>query len=287
MGKSSPRPPQIINPGASAATQATFNVEAAQQQRALNMMNQETPQGSIRFEPTGEETLGIPGYKAVQELSPTQQSLYDLGNVAAQRYGEIGTSQLENVAEKFETPFSVAGLGPPPAVNEATRTASRDAIIARLQPQMDRDRGILETSLINRGFAPESVGYDTQLDQANRARNDMYLAADARAGAEMAQQYGLEANVRDRAINEELMQRNIPLNELAALMGGAAPQAPSFVPTPQGAIAAPDFMGAEFGAANQAQNRYNQQMAMNREHLGGLYGLGAAGAQAAGWKWGS
>jgi hypothetical protein len=290
--------PVIVNPQESATGQAAFNEEAALKQRALNMVDQYTPQGSTTYAPTGEEVEGIPQYKVTQTLSPEQQSLYDMSTRLSQQYGDIGESQLGKVAGSLSDPFSLESLGAAPTINEDVRTQTLANMMARQQPQLAADRAALETSLANQGFMVGTEGYNTAMDERNRALNDMYLAADLGAGSEMASQYGLEAGARDRAINEMLMQRNQPMSELSALMAGSQPSSPQFLPTPQGSIAAPDFMGAQYGSANMQnqynQNLYNQQMAQQQAGLQGLYGLGGAGLGAAagtyggqGWTWGA
>ena len=162
---------------------------------------------------------------------------------------------------------------------------------------MDRDRAALETQLAIQGFMAGTEGYNSAMDERNRAINDLYLGADIGAGAEMANMYSLESTARDKAINEMLMQRNQPMSELSALMSGSQPTSPQFLPSPQGSIAAPDFMGAQYGSANMQntanQNAYNQQMGQYNANMQGLYGLGGAGLYAAGgtyggggWTWG-
>jgi hypothetical protein len=293
MGKSKPSAPApvVVNPQQSAASQATFNKDAALQQRALNMVDQYTPQGSIKYEATGQDVEGIPQYKVTQSLSPEQQGLYDSSNRLSQQYADIGESQLGKVGAKLSDPFSLDSLGAAPTINAQTRTDTLAKMMQRQQPQMDRDRASLETSLANQGFAVGSAGYNNAMDERNRAMNDMYLGADLGASSEMANMYGLESAARDRSINEMVMQRNQPMSELSAFMSGSQPSSPKFLPTTQGSIQAPDFMGAQYGSAaaqNAAkQNAYNQQMGQSNAAMQGLYGLGSAAIGAGGYKWGN
>lgn len=286
--KGSPAP-VVVDAGASAMGQATFNKDAALQQRSLNMVDQYTPQGSLTYEKTGTEEGGIPGMKQTTTYSPEQQKLYDTSIGLQQKYGDIGATQLGAVQSKLESPFSLDSLGAAPTINEATRTATRDAMLARLQPQMDKDRAALETQLANQGFVSGTQGYNTAMDERNRAVNDLYLGADVSAGSEMANMYGLQSSQRDKAINEILMQRNQPLSELASFMSGSQPTNPSFVGTPQGSVAAPDFQSAQLYNAN-AQNTANQNSYNN--NMQGLYGIAGAAAgntgytKAGGWTWG-
>lgn len=291
MGKSNPTPPApvVVNAGASAAEQAALNQEAAAQQMALNTMNQYTPYGSLEYNRVG-TVDGVPDYEAVQTLSPEQQALYDSSTRLKQQYGDIGETQLGRVQGRLSDPFSISSFGPAPVVNEETRRATLEAMRERANPQFDRERDALETRLANQGFARGSEAFDAETGQLGRTMNDFELAAQAQAGNEMARMYSLESNARDRAINEALMERNQPLSELASLMSGSQPTGPSFVNTPQGQIAAPDFMGAELANA-QMQNQLNQsnyQSQMeNRGGLGSILGPMAqfAGATSA-WKWG-
>ena len=282
--------PVVIDPQQSATQQAAFNKEAGLQQRSLNLMDQYSPQGSVTFEETGAEREGIPGMKVTQTLSPEQQGLYDTSTRLAQQYGDIGEAQLGQVAGTLSDPFTTAGLGAAPTPDAAYRETTIANILARQQPRMDAERAALETSLANQGFVAGTQGYDTAMDERNRAMTDLGLAADLAAGGEMSQQYGLEASARDRAVNELLLQRQQPLGELASLMSGSQPTAPQFLSTPQGGISSPDFQGIQAQSVAQqnqmAQNAYNNQ-------LQGLYGLGAAGLGAAGrtyggqgWQWG-
>ena len=295
MGKSAPdpQPPVIVNPGATAGQQATFNRDTALQQRALNMVDQRTPQGSLTYEPTGTERVeGIPDYRAKTEMSPEQQGLYDTGIELSSLYGSTAKDQLTDVSDTLRTAVDFESLGAAPDPNEAYRTQIINSMLARHQPQADRDRQALETSLANQGFVVGSENYNSAMDERNRAETDFSLAAQAAGGNEMSRMYGLEAGARDKRINEMLMQRNVPLTELAALTSGVAPSSPSFVPTPQGQIAAPDFMGAAYGSANQQnianQQQYAAQTGDYQAGLQGLYGMGAAGLGGwgrSGFKW--
>ena len=286
----SPPPPVVVNPGATAQQQAQYNRDAALEQRALNMVDQRTPRGNVTYEATGGERVeGIPDYRVTQTLSPAQQELTDLSDALSKKYGEIGNTQLDAVRSSLETPFSTGSLGAAPAINQGVRDQALERILARAQPQLDRDRAALETSLANRGFTAGTEAYDTEYDQFNRGITDFRLAADASAGNEMSRLFGLEASARDRAINELMMQRQQPLSELSAFASGAQPTAPSFVGTPQGQVAAPDYGGMAYGSANQqnaaAQNAFNAATGNYQQNLAGLYGMGSAGLQAAGWKW--
>ena len=275
-----PPAPRAPDPYATAAAQSAATKESAIAQAHMNQMNQITPRGKLEYAFRGLASDDTPQYQVTQTLSPAEQTKLDLTDQAAFKYGDIANTQLDAVQGKLSTPVSYAGLGAPPTVNEATRLATRDAILARLNPELDRRRAALDTRLANRGFAIGSEAYDTAIDEDNRSRNDMLLAADVQAGNEAARMYGLEAAGRDRAISEMLQERQVPLNEMATMMSGVPVQSPSFVPVPQTQIAAPDLMGATYASYTGQQDAYGRQLdrdlSARNAMVGGLFGLGSA-----------
>lgn len=70
--------------------------------------------------------------------------------------------------------------------NEFTTDRSRveQALFERMNPQLDRSRQQLETSLANRGIKLGSAAYDRALDESNRAATDARYGAILNAGAE-------------------------------------------------------------------------------------------------------
>jgi len=287
MGKSSPSPPPAPDPVRTAQAQAAANREASIASQEMSMVNQITPYGNMAYEQTGTSENNNPTYTATQTLSPEQQGLLDIENQVKQQYGDTANTQLANVSAKLSQPVDYTSLGAAPTANEATRTATRDSMLARMQPQMDQRRASLDTSLANQGFVVGSQGYNNAIDEANRSQNDMYLAADTQAGNEMARMYGLELSARNSAINEIMQQRNQPLNELSAMMAGAQVQGPQFVNAPNAQVAPTDIMGATYGSANIANQNYQTQMASGNSNRQGLYSLLGAGAQAGAYAWGA
>lgn len=76
------------------------------------------------------------------------------------------------------------------------------------------------------------------------------------------------------AINQALLERQIPLNEIIALMSGSQVQPPSFVNTAQTPVQGTDISGNIYANYQGAMNQYNQRVAQQNAMLGGLFGLG-------------
>jgi hypothetical protein len=279
-------PPPAPDPAATAAAQATANKEAAVAQSELNMINQYTPQGKVEYTQRGTSAEGTPQYSATQTYSPEQQALYDLTTQAGQKFGETANTQLDAVRGRLSQPLDFSGLGAAPTMSEATRQSVANSMYERLNPQFDRDRSALETQLANQGITMGSAAYNTAMDEINRSRNDARLAVDTQAGNEASRLFSLESAARDRAINEMVQQRQVPLNELSAMLSGSQVQGPQFVSVPTAQVNAPDIMGATYNAYNtqvQAGMANAQQQAAQRSAgTSGLYGLLGSGAMAAG-----
>lgn len=286
VSKSSPSPPPEPDPGAIASAQGAANKETAIAQARLNQVNEITPFGSSTYSPTGQSVDGIQQFQRTTVLDPAQQAILDKQNAVSLGLGDLSEDQLARISASVATPFDYAGMPAAPVADEASRKAAEDAIYgryaSRLDPQFKEREDQLATTLANQGIGIGSEAYKNEYDRLGRERTDAYQAAREAAvgagGAEQSRMFGLGATARDRAIQEELTKRGMPLNELAAMMGTSPGlTAPTFSPTPQTQIAPTDVTGAYALSQSAANNAYNQQMGRNNAAMGGLYGLGAAG----------
>ncbi|NIT58375.1 MAG: hypothetical protein GWN00_19755 [Aliifodinibius sp.] len=88
--------------------------------------------------------------------------------------------------------------------------------------------------------------------------------------------FGAGMDVHRQRIQDALLQRQIPLNELSAFRSGSQVQLPQFQAfAPQAPTAGPDYLGAgQMQSAYDLAN-YNAQLAQQNQLMGGLFGLGA------------
>jgi hypothetical protein len=98
------------------------------------------------------------------------------------------------------------------------------------------------------------------------------------AGAQQFNQDVQNANFantgRQQQIQEATYLRNLPLNDIAALLGtGGGVQQPQFSSVSQVGVAAPDYQGAVYNTFNAQQNQYNQAQANRSAGLGSIFGL--------------
>ena len=87
---------------------------------------------------------------------------------------------------------------------------------------------------------------------------------------------------QQQALAQAIQQRQMPLNEISALMSGSQIQNPQFGAYQGSNIAAAPIYGAAQQQAQNAQNTYNQQVAQQNANTGGLFQLGGSLLGAAG-----
>ncbi len=252
MGKQTA--PTAPSPQATAAAQTASNRETAITQAGLNAVNQVSPDGTSTWTQTGTWPDGTPKFQQTTALSGTNQQIYDAGQAAKLNLANVAQEQSGRLGGLLSQPFSLD--------NDAVESRITELANKRLQPELDRKRATLATTLANKGIKENSEAWKnawTLADQGeNDARNQLLL------------------NARQQAVSEALTARSTPINELLALSGQAQIATPTFAGTPQTGVAGTDIAGiTQQGYANQ-MNAYNQQQAGNQQLLGGLFGLGSS-----------
>ena len=223
---------------------------------------------------------GTPRYSATVTLSPEQQHILDLQNQAGIQYGETANQQLSQVRDRLAQPLDYSSLGEAPRADQAAWDTAYNALLKRNQPQADQRLAALETRLANQGIGYGSEAWQRAMDDYNRGQNDFGIAAQLAATGELGQRLNLEAVARDRAINEMIQQRQIPLNELAAMLSGSQVQSPNFVGTPQTQVGQTPIADSIYASYNGQMNAYNANLANQAANNQGLFGLLGAGADA-------
>lgn len=286
-----PSSPSSPTPKEMALAGNSTNISTALANTHLGQVNRIAPGGSLNFEQTGTYThrdpftgqeYELPQFTATTSLSETGQQAFDAGERAQASL----TGAAENQAADLNSYFSSNGIPSAPQFERmgagdysADRQRVEDAIMSRMQPQIDRDRESLDTRLANQGITLGSEAYNREMERFDRGVNDARLSAVMAGGQEQNRLVGLE---RDRAgfnntvseaeLASEFNRRNQGINEVNSMLGGM--QIPNFpVPQPAG-IPTMDVAGM---MQQDYQNRYGAYQ--NRQErsdslLGGMLGLG-------------
>jgi len=192
-----------------------------------------------------------------QTLSPQQQALYNQQVGTQQQIGQNLQGALPQFQQAMQAPLGQDAGG--------YQQQATNAIMSRMQPQLQWQKEALDTQLANQGIAPGTEAW-------NRAeQQNAWQANDATQQAVLAG-YGL---------GQQQLQSNIGLGQYAGQqMGNLLGQSAATIPQFQG------FQGAQAQAAPIAQaaaqqgqymgDVYNQQMAARNANVGGILGLGGA-----------
>jgi hypothetical protein len=218
----------------------------------------------------------------VQTLSPEQQKLYDqqmqtnglLGNLAIQGATSLGDVIGKNV--------DLSGVPKAPADYQTLRSQVIDAMLQR--PTEDYARAVdqKQSDLIAAGIRPGSKAYDDQMQLLQRGMNDARTQAAVNAGTLTTQAFQTDSERRRQAIGELLTQRQVPLNEITALMSGSQVSNPFSIPgyAQNAQVQAAPVFAAANAAGNYATDVYNAKQAYNGQLMSGLFGLAGAGVSA-------
>ena len=234
----------------SAQKTSIANLAGAQNAVSANRVNQSTPYQNLQYQQTGTDANGNPVWSATQSLAPQFQG--SLNNLAA------------NVGQTTQNAFNPTNL---PSMGINPGQTYSDAIMQRLQPQIQHQTEMNDAQLANQGIVPGTEAYTNAKRVLGQQQNDLLTSAQI-GGIGVGQQ------ANQQAYNQQLQTYNNPLQQLAAFNQGT--QANYVNPYNQAAVSGPDYLGAAAtsnAAAIAAQNARNAQTANMQS---GIFGLGSA-----------
>lgn len=260
-------PPQPDYVGAATA-QGAANKDAAIATAQLGNPNVTSPYGNQSVSYQNDPTTGNPVPYVNQTLNPQSQQIFDEQQkvkLGLAGLGEQGLSQAQGVLSK---PFDMSSIAKAPVNAGMT---GQQAIMDRLAPQQARDRTSMETQLTNQGLRPGTEAWTNGMGDLGRQQNDAQSQA-ALYGI------GLDTSARQQGIQEQGYLRDLPINEITALMSGSQIQNPQFQQT-QGAQVQPGNIQNALGQQSQyQQGLYNSQVGSANSMNSGLASLGTAAA---------
>jgi len=276
-----------------AIAQGAANVDAARASAKLSNPNIYSPYGTqlVSYDgdvPTIRQTLTPEAQRTVEAQQRLQSNLANLGNSAYTNAFGVLSQPFSFGGPQVQTSLDTSGIAKMPVNAGMT---GQEAIMARLNPSLARQRTSTETNLINQGLRPGTEAYDNAIrllgEQETDARTQAVLQGlnlDIGANAQgynQALQSGQFGNTAiQQSLAQELTKRQLPLNEINALMSGSQIQNPQFGAY-QGQTITPAPIAnatAQQGAYNQ--NLYNQQVGTYNTNVEGLYNLGGSAARA-------
>lgn len=311
----SPKAPPSPDPSVTAAAQSGMNLDTARASQLTNMIDQVTPDGSLKYNQTGSNTyvdstgrtVTIPHFTATTTLSPDQKAMNSANNAAQTNIAGIARDQSVRIGTLLSTPLnfdSAPALYNPNLQGlsgndySADRQKVQDALMSRMQPQLDQDKAALETKLANQGVKVGSAAYDAAMHNYDSSTNDARMSAIINAGQEQSrllsdeiqgtgfnnsveeQKYNNSQGNRSNAIQEAMTLRETPINEISALLSGSQVSNPNFVNTPNTQVAGVNYAGLVQNKYNDDMAAYQSKVSQQNAMLGGLFGLAGTAATA-------
>jgi hypothetical protein len=293
MGK--PSPPPAPDYAAAAREQGVANQQAAQQTAVLSNPNIISPYGTqtVTYDTAGGYG-GTPQPTITQTLTPEAQSTLSAQQRVERALAGLGEQGVGTAQRIMGTPFQYKGpdiqtgldMSGVPKAPVAPGTTGQQAIMSRLQPQLEQRSASMRQNLANQGITPGSEAWNNAMRDESQAQNDLLTQASLQgigldtAAQQNAYNQALQSaqfgnTAAAQALQQQLGLYNVPLNQITALMSGSQIQAPQFQQyTGGGQIGAAPLAQAAANQGNYNTAAYNAQM----QALGGLYsGLGSIG----------
>ena len=260
-----PPPPDYV--GAAQAT-AAGNLDAARVATAANRVNQITPYGNLTYKQTGTDSYGNPTWTATQELAPAQQKIAE--QQAGLSSGLLNTAQqgLDYAGNLMARPGIDTSKLPSTGFNPGQ--SYQDAMMARLEPQINRENQSFEQDMANKGIGAGTQAYNTAKQLLAQNQNDRYNQATVQG-----LNAGLTAN--QQAFAQQGYNQMQPINVINALRTGSQVASPQYVnPALQATTQGPDILGATGQQYNAQLGATNANNAAASGFMGGLMNMGAA-----------
>ena len=291
--KSAPAAPPAPDYIGAAKEQGVANIESARATAKLNNPNMYTPYGTqlVSYDgdvPTVRQTLTPTSQKALEAQQNVGLSLSDL----AQKGTGIASTVLDKPfsfgGPDVQTSLDTSGIAKMPVNAGMT---GQEAIMARLEPSLAKQRVSTETQLINQGLRPGTEAYDNAIQLLGQQETDartqavvqglnLDIGANAQ-GYNQALQSGQFGNTaQQQMLAQAIQQRQMPLNEINALTSSSQIQNPQFAAYTGANVAPPPISQATAQRGQYDQNAYNAQVASQNANTAGLYSLGGAGMMA-------
>ena len=305
---SPPKPPPAPDYAGAAQAQGAANVETARLEGRMNRPDVVSPYDITRVTDLGDDRF-LQTYSLTPEYEAQRVKQVGISDAYLDTAGRL----LEGLPQES---FSLANLSPQPGMIDrsnfaqvptmenlndyATRveTAYYNRAVGRLQPQFQQQEIDLRTQLINAGIPEGTTAYNNAFAELRMAQNDTLqgIAAEsiregqALADAQLGRATGLRSfqisdaasrvaeqeRMRDRQLADLLLQREVPLSEIATLTGLPAPAtrggqiADTGLNVPATSITPPPLFSAAQAQGLDANQRFGTQTAAYGSQMAAL-----------------
>lgn len=212
-------------------------------------------------------------------LAPAQQALLDSSNATKLALSNLAGRGAATAGEVIGKNLDLSGLPDRPGSASDTRTKVMDAMMSRVNEDVDRQKELSNSNLLAAGIPTGSKAYQDAQALNERTRTDARNQAFLASGQEMTRDFQTDSNRRRDALAEMLTERQTPLNEITALQSGSQVSNPFTMPgyAQNTQVGAAPIYGAMQDKAGYNTDIYNAKAAQAGNLQQGLFSLGGAG----------
>lgn len=272
----SPSPPAALDYAGAAREQGAANKEAALASGMLSNPNIYSPEGTQTVAYTNDPATGNPIPTLTKTYSPENQALYNKNINLQGLMADLGITGATKAGGVIGENVDFSGAPAMPGDAAATRDSVINAMMSRVNTDLDRRQDDTNSKLIAAGIRPGTEAYSREMEAIDRTRTDARQQAILAAGAEGQRDFGQDIDRRRQAITEYLAQRQTPLQEINALRSGSQISPLQFQGYTGATVAPPPIYGAAKDAGAYGTDVYNANTGMYNAQMRGLFDLGAA-----------
>lgn len=236
-----PSPP---NATAVSNAQLGYNQQAATQQQQTNMINQQTPFGSLNYQA---DPNAPGGYQANLSLNPQQQGLLNQQVGTKSALGGAGQNLAQSAAGMYS---QLPNIDPSTLTNQMMGWGQQ-----YMQPIFNQQQSNLNAQLQNQGVTPGSEAWNNAQNLQSRNVNNAYS--------------NLFMQAEPQAFSQAMAQYQLPAQMASGLMNAGAPQQNNLISTPTAQIQPPNYQQA-------AQNQWQDQQTQYQNLMQGIGQLGGS-----------
>lgn len=245
-------------------------------QTSLNYSGLTAIPGANNYDQNAQDVSNSVYSQAASRLDPQwNQQKSDLTSQLAAQGISVGSDAYNREMTNFNNAktdaYNQANYSAVQAGQSAEQQQYEQALGTRQQQQNEiNTQGAFTNSAQNQAFTQGQNSAELN----NQNQNQYFNQSSANAA--------LNNQGRQQQETEAAYLRNLPINDIAALLGtGGGVNDPQFQSVSQVGVAAPDYQGIVQNNYNQAMNQYNQSQAAQAQMLGSIFG--AAGTAASGY----
>jgi hypothetical protein len=210
MGKSSPKAPAAPDPVVTAKAQTESNIATANNNAALNRVNQFTPWGSSTYTKNAGADGDYDSWTQNVDLAPEQKALLDAQNRSSLALSQTGENMLGTVNGAMSKQMDYSGLT---KINNGLLQSSASQSLPQMAGAFDNP-GI--QSGVDMSGVSALVGGDKLYDAMRQAQDASYNQAQSRLDPQWSQQ---QHDLENKLVQQGIMQNSDAWNRATESFG--------------------------------------------------------------------